>query len=83
MPDPVPTAILGRLAVDQSWQGRGLGVALLRDAVERTRAASQILGVRGLLVHALTEKAAAFYLRHGFVASPPQPLTLVLSLKSG
>jgi GNAT superfamily N-acetyltransferase len=81
MPDPVPMAILGRLAVDQTWQGRGLGVALLRDAVERTRAASRILGVRGLLVHALSEKAAAFYGRHGFVASPTTPLTLVLSLK--
>ncbi len=73
-------AILGRLAVDQTWQGQGLGVALLRDAVERTRAASMILGLRGLLVHALSEKAAAFYAHHGFVASPTNPLTLVLSL---
>lgn len=81
MPDPVPMAVLGRLAVDQSWQGRGLGVALLRDAVERTQAASAILGIRGLLVHALTPAAAAFYARHGFVASPTHPLTLVLSLK--
>ena len=81
MPDPVPMAVLGRLAVDQSWQGRGLGVALLRDACERTQAASAILGIRGLLVHALTSAAAAFYVRHGFVASPTQPLTLVLSLK--
>ncbi|CRI67823.1 putative acetyltransferase [Thiocapsa sp. KS1] len=81
MPDPVPMAILGRLAVDRTWQGRGLGVALLRDAVERTRAASLILGIRGLLVHALSEQAAAFYAHHGFVASPTSPLTLVLSLK--
>jgi GNAT superfamily N-acetyltransferase len=81
MPDPVAMAILGRLAVDRTWQGRGLGVALLRDAVERTRAAGTILGVRGILVHALSEKAAAFYVRHGFVASPTNPLSLVLSLK--
>ncbi|NEX23044.1 GNAT family N-acetyltransferase [Thiorhodococcus mannitoliphagus] len=81
MPDPVPMAILGRLAVDQTWQRRGLGVALLRDAVERTRAASMILGVRGLLVHALSAQAAAFYVHHGFVASPTNPLMLVLSLK--
>jgi GNAT superfamily N-acetyltransferase len=81
MPDPVPMAVLGRLAVDRSWQGRGLGVALLRDAVERTQAASAILGIRGLLVHALTPAAAAFYARHGFVASPTHPSTLVLSLK--
>jgi GNAT superfamily N-acetyltransferase len=83
MPDPVPMAILGRLAVDQTWQGRGLGVALLRDAVERTRAASRILGVRGLLVHALSAQAAAFYTHHGFVPSPTNPLTLILSLKPG
>jgi GNAT superfamily N-acetyltransferase len=81
MPDPIPMAILGRLAVDRSWQGKGLGVALLRDAVERTRAASMILGIRGLLVHALSQTAADFYARCGFVASPTNPLTLVLSLK--
>jgi GNAT superfamily N-acetyltransferase len=81
MPDPIPMAILGRLAVDRSWQGQGLGVALLRDAVERTRAASVILGIRGLFVHALSQTAADFYARYGFVASPTNPLTLVLSLK--
>jgi GNAT superfamily N-acetyltransferase len=81
MPDPVPMAILGRLAVARTWQGRGLGVALLRDAVERTQAASAILGIRGLLVHALSPTAAAFYAHHGFVASPTNPLTLVLSLQ--
>ena len=81
MPDPIPMAILGRLAVDQSWRGRGLGVALLRDAVERTQAASAIMGIRGLLVHALSDEAKALYERHGFVASPVQPMTLVMSLK--
>lgn len=81
MPDPIPMAILGRLGVDQSWQGRGLGVALLRDAVERTQAASAILGIRGLLVHALSDQAKAFYEHHGFVASPVRPMTLVMSLK--
>lgn len=79
MPDPIPMAILGRLAVDRTWQGRGLGVALLQDAVERTRAASAILGIRGLLVHALSEQAKAFYQHYGFVASPTRPLILVLS----
>lgn len=81
MPDPIPMAILGRLAVDQSWQGRGLGAALLRDAVERTQAASAILGIRGLLVHALSDEARAFYEHYGFVAAPARPMTLVLSLK--
>ena len=81
MPDPVPVAILGRLAVDKSCQGRGLGVALLQDAVVRTAQAGGILGIRGLLVHALSIKAKAFYEHHGFVASPTQPMTLILSLK--
>lgn len=81
MPDPVPMAILGRLAVDRNWQGHGLGAALLRDAVERTRAASNILGLRGLLVHALSDDAKALYERYGFVASPEQPMLRVMSLR--
>ena len=81
MPDPIPMAILGRLAVDLTWQGRGLGAALLRDAVERTQTAAAILGIRGLLVHALSDAAKAFYEHHGFVASPSRPMALVLSLK--
>jgi GNAT superfamily N-acetyltransferase len=81
MPDPIPMAVLGRLAVDQTWQGRGLGSALLRDAVERTQAASAILGIRGLLVHALSDEAKAFYEYHGFAASPARPMVLVMSLK--
>lgn len=81
MPDPVPLAILGRLVIDRSWQGKGLGVALLQDAVMRTSQAAGILGIRGLLVHALSVEAKAFYEHHGFVASPTQPMTLILSLK--
>lgn len=81
MPDPLPIAVLGRLAVDRSYQGRGLGVALLQDAVLRTLQAGDILGIRGLLVHALSAEAQAFYQYHGFVSSPTQPMTLILSLK--
>jgi GNAT superfamily N-acetyltransferase len=81
MPDPVPVVILGRLAIDQSMQGQGLGAALLRDAVERTEAAAAILGIRGLLVHAISEEAKLFYVSFGFLESPTQPMTLILSLK--
>ena len=81
MPNPIPVAILGRLAVDKSFQGKGFGVALLQDAVIRTAQAGDILGIRGLLVHALSIEAKAFYEHHGFVASPTQPMTLILSLK--
>ena len=60
MPNPIPVAILGRLAIDKSFQGKGLGVALLQDAVVRTAQAGGILGIRGLLVQALSIDARAF-----------------------
>lgn len=81
MPDPIPMAVLGRLAIDREWQGRGVGVALLQDAVLRTAQAAEILGIRGLLVHAISDAAKAFYEHHGFMPSPSDPMTLLLSLK--
>lgn len=81
MPDPIPIALLGRLAIDHTWQGKGLGGALLQDAVVRTRAAAEILGIRGILVHAISEDAKAFYERYGFLVSPVQPMTLILPLR--
>lgn len=81
MPDPVPVAVLGRLAIHGAAQGQGLGVALLQDAVLRVRQAAAIMGIRGILVHAISDDARRFYERHGFVASPTNPMTLVLSLR--
>lgn len=81
MPDPIPMTVLGRLAIDKGWQGKGIGVAMLQDAVLRSRQAAQILGIRGVLVHAISDDAKAFYERYGFSASPQNPMTLVLSLK--
>lgn len=81
MPDPVPMAVLGRLAIDRNWQGKGIGKALLQDAVLRTLQAAHIMGIRGLLVHAISDEAKAFYEHYGFAASPANPMTLVLSLK--
>lgn len=81
MPDPIPVAVLGRLAVDQRAQGQGLGAALLKDAVLRVRQAAQVLGIRGVLVHAISDEARRFYMGFGFVDAPNQPLTLVLSIK--
>ncbi|WP_244432676.1 GNAT family N-acetyltransferase [Desulfocurvibacter africanus] len=80
MPDIIPVMVLGRLAVDQTFQGRGLGLDLLRDAVLRTLQAADIAGIRALLVHALHEKAAGFYARAGFQPSPLRPLTCMLLL---
>ena len=70
MPEQVPLLLIGRLAVDAQWQRRGLGSALLADALRRCLAASQIAGVRGIVAHAIDEAAVAFYVRHGFTRSP-------------
>ena len=80
MPDPIPVAILGRLAIDQAYQGKGLGAALLKDCVFRVRQAAKILGVRGLVVHALSDDAKLFYEKFGFTASLSNPMTLLLSI---
>jgi GNAT superfamily N-acetyltransferase len=82
MPDPVPMAVLGRLAIDRNWQGKRIGAALLQDAVFRTGQAAYIVGIRGLLVHAISDEARAFNEHYGFAASPSNPTTLVLSLKA-
>jgi len=80
MPNPVPVVLLGRLAIDRRWQGRGLGADLLRDAVLRTLAAAGSIGVRAMLVHAISDEAKAFYEKHGFRASPVEPMTLMITI---
>lgn len=81
MPDPVPMMIIGRLAIDKNRQGSGLGKALLKDAILRTMQAADIVGVRGLFVHALSPDAKAFYERQGFQESPISPMLLMCALK--
>lgn len=81
MPDPIPAIVLGRLAIDLQWQGQGMGADLLRDAVLRALRASREIGARVLLCHAIDAQAKTFYLRHGFVESTFDPLTLMLDLK--
>lgn len=80
MPDPVPVLVLARLAVDHRAQGIQLGGALLRDAVNRAANVAQHSGVRALLVHALHERAKAFYQHYGFQPSPVDDMTLMLRL---
>ncbi len=81
MPDPIPVMIIGRLAVDMSVQGQGIGRGLLKDAILRTLKAAQIAGIRAILVHALDETAVAFYRNNGFLDSPIDSLTLLLPLE--
>ncbi len=80
MTKPIPVIVLARLAVDRSQQGRDLGAALLKDAVLRTIAVANEVGARALLAHTLNERAKSFYLRHGFVESPVDSLTVMLRL---
>jgi GNAT superfamily N-acetyltransferase len=70
MPDQVPLLLIGRLALDRAFQGIGLGTELLADALRRCLAAAEIAGTRGIIAHAIDDRAARFYQRHGFVRSP-------------
>jgi len=80
MPDPIPVVVLGRLAVDKSLHGQGLGRALIRDAGLRVIQVAEIIGIRGMLVHALSDEAREFYLRVGFEPSPMDPMMLMVTL---
>ena len=80
MPDPIPVAVLARLAVDQGWQGKGLGRALFRDGARRVAHAADTIGIRGIVVHAISEEAKKFYLALGFDESPREPMTLLITL---
>jgi ribosomal protein S18 acetylase RimI-like enzyme len=75
---PVPIALLGRLAVDQAFQGRGLGSILLSDACQKVMRASRVLAVAALLVDAKDDPAAAFYRRFGFSPLPGRPDRLLI-----
>lgn len=80
MPDPIPVVTLARLAVELELQGGGVGHALVRDASRRVLAAADLIGVRGMIVHALSAEAKAFYERLGFDPSPTDPMTLMMAL---
>ena len=78
---PVPVIILARLAVDTSWHGKGLGAALVTDAMRRVLQAADIAGVRAMLVHAKDEAARNFYQHLGFEPFQDNSLTLYRLLK--
>ena len=81
MPDPIPVVILARLAIDRACQGKGLGRALFRDAALRVMQAADTIGIRGIIVHAISLPAKDFYLALGFDVSPLEPMTLTIALK--
>jgi GNAT superfamily N-acetyltransferase len=80
MPRQIPAVILGRLAIDQRWQGKGLGKALLLDAVQRSVRAAKEVSARLLIVHAISQAATEFYLHHGFVRLLLESPTFALDL---
>ena len=80
MPDPIPVVVLGRLAIDKSLQHQGMGRALVRDAGLRVIQVAETIGIRGMMVHALSNEARAFYLRTGFEPSPIDPMLLMITL---
>ena len=80
MPDSLPVMVLGRLAVDKRHQRRGIGVGLLRDAVLRTMQAAEIAGIRAILVHSISMAAKRFYEACGFISSPIDPLTVMITV---
>lgn len=82
MPQQVPLLLIGRLALDASVQGRGLGADLLADAVRRCCAAAEIAGARAIVAHAIDDDAVAFYLHHGFVHSSLGERVMVLPIET-
>jgi GNAT superfamily N-acetyltransferase len=79
-PDPIPCLLLGQLATDRAWAGQGVGTGLLKHALLRCIQAAGLIGGRALLVRALDQDAAAFWLRRGFLPSKDDPLVLYRSL---
>lgn len=80
MPEPIPIAVLARLAVDRAYQGKGLGRALFQDSALRVLNAASAIGIRGMIVHAISEDAKAFYAKLGFDPSPLDAMTLMVTL---
>ena len=79
-PNPVPCVLLGQLATDQSWIGKGIGTGLLKHALQRCVAAADLVGGRALIVNAVDIEAAGFWARRGFIPSKDDPLVLFRSI---
>jgi len=79
-PNPVPCLLLGQLATDQNWIGKGIGTGLLKHALQRCVAAANLVGGRALIVNAVDIEAAGFWARRGFIPSKDDPLVLFRSI---
>lgn len=79
-PDPVPCLLLGQLATDEQWSGRGIGTGLVKHALQRCVTAASLVGGRALIVNAVDDETAAFWKRRGFIVSNDDPLVLLRSI---
>lgn len=79
-PNPVPCLLLGQLATDQNWIGKGIGTGLLKHAMQRCVAAANLVGGRALIVNAVDTEATDFWTRHGFIASKDDSFLLFRSI---
>nr|WP_234937372.1 GNAT family N-acetyltransferase [Rhizobium herbae] len=80
-PKEIPLALLARLAVSRSHQGRGIGKALLKNALLMVASTSQSVAFRAVVVHAIDDEAERFYLKHGFCAAKGLERTLLLPIQ--
>jgi GNAT superfamily N-acetyltransferase len=82
MPEEVPLLLIGRLALDEEYHGRGLGTDLLADALRRCLAGADVVGARGVITHAIDDEAVRFYQKHGFALSPLGERTMLLPMET-
>lgn len=80
-PDPIPCLLLGQLATDRHWSGRGIGTGLLRHALERCAQVAGLVGGRALLVRAIDGEAREFWFKHGFLPTNDDVMVLARSLQ--
>lgn len=78
---PIPIMLLARMAVSADSQGKGLGPALLKNALQRTLQAADIAGIRAITVHAKDDEARGFYEHFDFIPSPTDSMHFMLLLK--
>jgi GNAT superfamily N-acetyltransferase len=81
MPSQIPAVVLGRLAIDRAWQGKGVGRALLAEVMRRSLRASEEVSARLVIVHAISPAAENFYRHHGFTRLPVEAPMLAIDLK--
>ena len=79
-PNPVPCLLLGQVATDQDWKGKGIGSGLIKHALERSVHAASLIGGRALIVNAIDSEAADFWKRRGFMPSRDDHFTLFRSI---